>query len=163
MKNKLSKNYIILGLVLIVTIIIVSYFLKWYSTYQDSKLNTMILDEYLQVIRYNELQDYLVENKDTIIYISKLNNQEIRTFEKKFKNVIIKYNLNNSILYLNITDENTNNFKIENITKNNSIKELPLLIIYRDGKIYNIYNIKENNYNINLLINYLKDEGIVDD
>lgn len=163
MKNKISKNYIILGLILIITIIIATYFFKWYNTYQESKLNTMILDEYLQVIRYNELEDYLMENKDAIIYISKLRNQEIRTFEKKFKNLIIKYNLNNDILYLNTTDEIDSSFNVESITKNNSIKDLPLLIIYKDGKIYNIYNIKENNYNINLLINYFKEEGIIND
>lgn len=163
MKNKISKNYIILGLILIITIIITTYFFKWYNTYQESKLNTMILDEYLQVIRYNELEDYLMENKDAIIYISKLRNQEIRTFEKKFKNLIIKYNLNNDILYLNTTDEIDSSFNVESITKNNSIKDLPLLIIYKDGKIYNIYNIKENNYNINLLINYFKEEGIIND
>jgi len=163
MKDNLSKNHIILGLILIITIVIITYFFKWYSTYQDSKLNTMVLDGYLQVIKYNELEDYLTENKDAVIYVSKLKNQEIRTFEKKFKNIIIKYNLNNSLLYLNTTDENDSSFELENITNNSSIKELPLIIIYRDGKIYNIYNIKDNNYNINLLINFLEEEGIIND
>ena len=163
MKNKISKNYIILALVLIITAVIAIYFFKWYRTYQDSKLNTMILDEYMQVIRYNELEDYLTENKDAVIYVSKLKNQEIRTFEKKFKNIVLKNNLSNKILYLNVTDENNSNFKVENITKNNSIKELPLIVVYRDGNLYNIYNIKENNYNLNLLINFLKEEEIIDD
>ena len=123
----------------------------------------MILDDCMQVIKYNELEDYLTENKDAVIYVSKLKSQEIRTFEKKFRSIIIKYNLNNNILYLNTSDENTNSFKVENITRNNSINELPLLIIYKDGKINNIYNIKENNYNINMLINFLKEEEIIDD
>lgn len=161
MKRKLSKNYIVLGLILIITIIIATYFFKWYSTYQESKLNTMVLDDSMQVIRYNELESYLTENKDAVIYVSKLKNQEIRTFEKKFKNIINKYTLNNSILYLNTTDES--GFKLENITKNNSIKDLPLIIIYKEGQIYSIYNIKENNYNINLLTNYLIEEGIIYD
>lgn len=163
MKNKISRNHIILGLILIITIVIAVYFFKWYSTYQESKLNTMVLDDCMQVIKYNELEDYLTENKDAVIYVSKLKNQEIRTFEKKFRNIILKYNLNNNILYLNTSDENTNSFKVENITRNNSINELPLLIIYKDGKINNIYNIKENNYNINMLINFLKEEEIIDD
>lgn len=162
-KNKGTKNYIILGAILILTAVFVIYFFKWYSTYQNSKLNTMILNEELQVIKYNELEDYLTENKTAIIYVSELNNQEIRTFEKKFKNLIRKYNLNNTILYLNTTDEGYGSFKIEDITKNSSIKKLPLIIIYREGKIYDIYNIKENNYNTNLLLNYLKEEGIIND
>lgn len=163
MKNKLSKNHIILGLILIITIVIITYFFKWYSTYQESKLNKNILDEYLQVIRYNELETFLTENKDAVIYVTKLKSQEIRSFEKKFKNIIIKYNLNNRILYLNVTDEKNDSFKIESITKNKSINDVPLLIIYKEGKIYSIYNIKDNNYNINLLTNYLKEEGIIDD
>ena len=46
------------------------------------------LDKYMSVINYNELDNYIVENPDTIIYVSVLEDEKIRGFEKKLK---IKY------------------------------------------------------------------------
>ena len=61
------KNYILLSIVLILTIVVVIYFFLWKNTYEKSKLQTPILDDYLLVINYNELNNYLVENK--ILYL----------------------------------------------------------------------------------------------
>ena len=60
------KNYILLSIVLILTIVVVTYFFMWENTYEKSRLQTPILDDYLLVINYNELNNYLVENKDVI-------------------------------------------------------------------------------------------------
>ena len=109
------KNYILLSIVLILTIVVVIYFFLWKNTYEKSKLQTPILDDYLLVINYNELNNYLVENKDAIIYVSKLNDESIRLFENKFKNIINKNNLNNKILYLDLTEE---------LKENNIVKEI---------------------------------------
>lgn len=167
-KNIPLKNYIILAVVLILSIILVIYFYMWYNAYEESKLNTMIMDKYLQVINYNELNNYLVENKDAVIYSSVLEDQKIRDFEKKFKNIIIKNSLNNDILYLDLTEE----LKNKNITKDiketyningQDITNTPSIMIFKDGQLYSIYNIKEKNYNINLLTNYLEEEDIIDD
>ena len=167
-KNIPLKNYIILAVVLILSIILVIYFCMWYNAYEESKLNTMIMDKYLQVINYNELNNYLVENKDAVIYSSVLEDQKIRHFEKKFKNIIIKNSLNNDILYLDLTEE----LKDKNITKdiketyninNQDIANTPSIMIFKDGKLYSIYNIKDNNYNINNLVDYLEEEDIIND
>ena len=53
------KNYILLSIVLILTIVVVIYFFLWKNTYEKSKLQTPILDDYLLVINYNELNNYL--------------------------------------------------------------------------------------------------------
>lgn len=167
-KNIPLKNYIILAVVLILSIILVIYFYMWYNAYEESKLNTMIMDKYLQVINYNELNNYLVENKDAVIYSSVLEDQKIRHFEKKFKNIIIKNSLNNDILYLDLTEE----LKDKNITKdiketyninNQDIANTPSIMIFKDGNLYSIYNIKDNNYNINNLVDYLEEEDIIND
>ena len=63
------KNYLILGIVIIVTLLLLYYFYMWIDAYNETKLNKPILDKYLEVINYNELDDYLIENQDTIIYI----------------------------------------------------------------------------------------------
>ena len=159
------KNYILLSIVLILTIVVVIYFFLWKNTYEKSKLQTPILDDYLLVINYNELNNYLVENKDAIIYISKLNNENIRLFENKFKNIINKNNLNNKILYLDLTEElkETNIVKKINKKYGKEMTEVPTIVIIKDGKISSSYNIKENKYNIKLLEKYLEKEDVIND
>ena len=159
------KNYILLSIVLILTIVVVIYFFLWKNTYEKSKLQTPILDDFLLVINYNELNNYLVENKDAIIYVSKLNDESIRLFENKFKNIINKNNLNNKILYLDLTEELKENNIVKEINKKygKEMTEVPTIVIIKDGKISSSYNIKENKYNIKLLEKYLEKEDVIND
>ena len=142
------KNYILLSIVLILTIVVVIYFFLWKNTYEKSKLQTPILDDYLLVINYNEL-----------------NNENIRLFENKFKNIINKNNLNNKILYLDLTEELKENNIVKEINKKygKEMTEIPSIIIIKDGKISSSYNIKENKYNIKLLEKYLEKEDVIND
>lgn len=166
-KNIPLRNYIILAAILIVTIILVIYFYMWYGNYENTKLTSPIMDEYLQVINYNELNDYLVENKNSVIYVSVLDSKEIRNFEIKFKKFIKDNSLNNSILYLDLTEELKDNkitkeIKSKYNLNNTDITKVPSIIIFKDGNIASIYNIKEENYNINKLSTYLEEEGVID-
>ena len=163
MKKKIStKNYIILGIIILLTVALIIYFYMWHNTYKESLANTNIMDQYLQVINYNELDAYLIENKDAIVYCSISENKEIRSFEKKFKNVIIKNSLKNEILYLDLTEE-IKNKKINNELREKNIISMPSIIIYKDGNPYSIYDIKSNNYSIEKLKDYLKKEEIIHD
>ena len=129
------KNYILLSIVLILTIVVVIYFFLWKNTYEKSKLQTPILDDYLLVINYNELNNYLVENKDAIIYVSDL------TEELKENNIV----------------------KEINKKYGKEMTEVPTIVIIKDGKISSSYNIKENKYNIKLLEKYLEKEDVIND
>ena len=153
------KNYIILAVILIFTILLVVYLFNWQSIYQKNKLQESILDKYLMVINYNELDDYLVENKEAIVYVSVLNDEKIRMFENKFKNLIIKNNLNNKVLYLNLTNESVE------INKKylGNLSEVPTLIIFDEGKVVESYSIKDNNYDIKAFEKFLKKEEIIND
>lgn len=167
-RNIPLKNYIILGVVLILSVIVVIYFYMWNNAYEESKLNTTIMDKYLQVINYNELNNYLIENKDAVIYISVLEDQKIRNFERKFKSIIVNNSLNSDILYLDLTSELKNNNTKKEIDKTysinkKSISNVPSIIVYKNGNISSIYNIKDDNYNIEKITKYLKEEGIIND
>lgn len=153
------KNYIILAVILIFTILLVVYLFNWQSIYQKNKLQEPILDKYLMVINYNELDDYLVENKEAIVYVSVLNDEKIRMFENKFKNLIIKNDLNNKILYLNLTNESVE------INKKylSNLSGVPTLIIFDEGKVVESYSIKDNNYDIKAFEKFLKKEEIIND
>lgn len=161
------KNYIILAVTLIITVVLVIYFYLWQKAYEDSKTNTIIMDEYIQKINYNELSNYLIENKSTVIYSSVVGSPKTSNFEKKFVKVIQDNSLKNSILYLDLTEVVKNKtIKKELLEKypelNNNIKD-PLIIIFNNDKVIRIYNIKDNNYNIDSLIEFLEKEDIIYD
>lgn len=156
------KNYIILGLVILLTLGLVYYFYLWYITYEESKLSETIMDRYLEVINYNELNDYIVENRNAMIYTSVLEDNNIRKFEIKFKNIVVKNALKDKILYMDMTDifkdkikytELRNSYQVNNY----NITNVPCILVFKDAKLVDIYSIKDNDYNTDNVLNYIID------
>ena len=93
-----------------------------------------------------------------------LNDVNIRLFENKFKNVIVKNNLNSSILYLDLTNEIKDNNVLLKMEKKYGTKvDIPSVMVFRDGVLTDVYNIKEDNYNIKKLEKYLEKEVVIND
>lgn len=148
-----KKNYFILGIILVISIILVNYMYMWSLAYKETKLNIPILDKYMEVINYNELDDYLIENQNTIIYVSVLENNQIREFEKKFKNLLKNNMLDKDILYMDITNDIIDsNIKKEMDNKYfiNLIKmsDVPTVMVFENGILKSIYSVSENDYDI---------------
>ena len=149
------KNYIYLTIVILGLILILFYLYRWYDTYRDSKLNTRIMSDYLTVINYNELSNYITENKNAIIYVSVLGDERINKFENSFKNTIARNNLKNAMLYLDITNEDMNTVK-NNLEIDS---ELPCIVVYTNGKVADTYSIVKARYNSKKIIKYLDRVG----
>jgi len=151
------KNYIYLFLILLGSLLLLLYIYTWYDAYNENKLNTSIMDKYLTVINYNELDNYIIENKNAVIYVSILGNEDISKFEKKFKNLVSEHNLKNDILYLDISNEN-----ISIATKKLNIdEEFPYLVVYTNGVITDTYSINDNNYSNTKIEKYLNRIGVI--
>lgn len=149
------KNYIYLFIILLGSVLFLIYIYTWYNTYNENKLYTSIMNKYLTVINYNELNDYITENKNAILYVSILGDKEINRFEEKFKNIISDENLKNNILYLDITNENRTQAK----NKLQIEEEFPYFVVYTNGQITDTYSIAENGYSTNKTIKYLNRIG----
>lgn len=157
-----KKNYLILGIILIVTVLALYYFYMWFDVYNDSKLNKPILDRYMEVINYNELDNYIVENPDSIIYVSILDDMEIREFEKNFRNSFRNKKIDGEILYLDLTESIKDTAIIKDMmnkyfVNSLNISDVPCILVIRDGIVKSIYNIKDNNYDVNKLELFLND------
>ena len=120
------------------------------------------MDRYLEVINYNELNDYIVENRNAMIYTSVLEDNNIRKFEIKFKNIVVKNALKDKILYMDMTDifkdkikytELRNSYQINNY----NITNVPCILVFKDAKLVDIYSIKDNDYNTDNVLNYIID------
>ena len=154
------KNYIILGIVILFTLLILYYFYCWVDVYKESKINIPILDKYMTVINYNELDNYIVENPDTIVYVSVLEDEKIREFEKEFKNKYREKEIDNEILYMNITEDIKNkDIKDEMIGKYSingiDVLDVPSILVFSDGKLNSIYSVSDNDYDIDKFLVYI--------
>lgn len=153
------KNYVYLGLIFLATIFVLYYVYLWYKTYEEEELNKGIMNEYLTVINYNEIDSYVLENNNAVIYVSRLGDEQINKFEKSFKNVITANKLKNSILYLDVTGEDVNNYsKRLEIDAN-----LPYIVVYTGGEVTDTYSIVQNKYNTKKIEKYLNRIGIIED
>ena len=149
------KNYVYLFCILLGSLLLLFYIYTWYETYNENKLYTSIMNKYLTVINYNELDNYITETPNAILYVSVLGDKKINRFEEQFKNNISNSNLRNNILYLDITNEE----KEEAMKKLNIDTNLPYLVVYTNGKITDTYSIEKNNYSTKKTIKYLNRIG----
>ena len=160
-----KKNYFILGIVLVVTCLILYYFYMWVDVYNDSKINRPILDKYMEVINYNELDNYLVENPDCIIYVSVLENMEIREFEKDFKVIFKNDEIDREILYMDITNDINDMMLSDELSNKYSINKgsVPYIVVFENGLKKSLYSVYENDMNVDKMINFINSwlEGIV--
>ena len=160
-----KKNYAILGIVIVATVLLIYYLYMWYEVYLENKLSSPILDKYMEVINYNELDDYLIERSSAIIYISVLENSEIREFEKKFKGLIKNRKIDRDILYMDVTNDNTVASKIISKYSVDSVNNfsIPIVLVIDYGKIKSIFDIKENDYNVNSLKSFIDSVKFLDE
>lgn len=149
-----KKNYFILFIVIVLSLMITLYFRKWYKAYEDGYLSKSIMGNYLFEINYKELDDYLVENQSAIIYVSKVGNEKIRNFEKKFINAINQNDLKNKILYLDLSNykgDTNNKYTIND----KDITSVPNISVFKNGKLDDIYVIDVDGYSMEKIISYL--------
>ena len=145
-----KKNYFILGVILIISCILVYYINAWYSLYQYEKRGNSPITTYMEIINYNEVENYIAENSDAIIYVSKSNNLKIRKFEEDNEKLFKKLELNYNILYMDAKDVNKD-LKIKY-----NVNEYPTILFFKNKRLVNKYVLELDN------INYSDMKNIID-
>lgn len=158
------KNYVYLGIILIVSVALVYYFYLWYVAYRENSLFTPIMDDCLQVINYEELDNYLLENQEAYIYVSVLGNEDIRSFEKKFKSALVEYTLCDQVLYLDVTEELSQRTRISFMSQYALLEsDIPCILVFENGELIDTFVISENVYSSRKVIKYLTLMGVFED
>ncbi len=152
------KNYVYLVLIVFLTLGILYYLYLWSIEYKKEVTSDSVISSSLQLINYNEVEDYIVENDNVCLYISN-KNIELKDFEKSLKHLIEKYNLERKILYLDITNNISND---EYNIRDTYLTGVPKFIYFIDGKLVSSYDIDYNNYKIANIENYLRSIGVIE-
>ncbi len=134
-----KKNYIIVFILFLIVVILTFIGASFYN---NNIKQTSVLYKYIKNINTKELDQYIKENPSVVIYIGDKYDLSNYEMEEKLKNKIIDLNLYNNFIYLNkdsFNEKYINHFnKLYNT--NIDINNIPIIIIYNDGYISNIYN-----------------------
>lgn len=152
MKEK-DKKLILLIIICLITLWILFSIIRIHNNREDNILSTSKIDKYLTEIRYDEIDTHIVEQPDTVIYVTNSSDNNIDSFERNFKKVIKRYNLENEIIYTNINDVNI----IDPI-----YQYAPELIFYKSGEVSDIIDCTTLKTSKDI-INILKERGVISD
>ena len=137
MREVPKKNYIIM-LIIIITIVLVTIFLS--NIYNNRFQKTSVLYNYLSEIKKKDLDSYLLEKPEIIIYASNKYNNSNEKQETKIMKQIIDNNIYEYIVYLNLEDKKLNILNSLNKKYDGKLKnKLPVLIVFENGKIKEAY------------------------
>lgn len=100
MKKIPMGNYVKVVILFVITIILVFVLADNYKQkiqYERANNNNM---SFLSTIKYEELNNYLIENHNGFIYIASSSDASLETFEKSFKEYILDKELEHDFVYL---------------------------------------------------------------
>lgn len=145
------KNYFVLLVIVIITIILTLYLS---SVYKEKNKTTTVMHEYISEITEKELTDYIIEKPIIFMYISDKFDLTNDKFEEDLKKEIKKNNLKDYFVYLNCSELTTKfiNFFKTNYNLEIDINKTPILVLINDGKVKDIQYIDVTNYNIEQIV-----------
>lgn len=152
MKEK-TKKFILLAVICVVTLAVLFIALKLNENRKNDILSTSGMKDYLTEIKYEEISTHVIEQPNAVVYVSSSSDDESLSFEKKFKTVIKKYNLENEIIYININGETI----IDPV-----YQYAPELIFYEGGEISDIIDCMTIK-NSKDIVKELKERGVISD
>lgn len=133
------KNYLILLLIFLLTLGIVIGLRAWYNAYRTYELKTSVLKDKLTEVALTELDTYIAENTDAIIYIEVTEDENSREVASDLVDVIKKRELTGEVVYLSLSSVDDKNSFFDEFNKkyasNIKIENYPALVIFKDGKI----------------------------
>lgn len=136
-KNK--KNYVTLTIIYLVVIGAVLYVASWYNTYQNYKITIPVLRNTVSEINTAELDHFVLENPDGVVYMCVASNQTCRSFDTNLKKEILKNGLQDSVTYIDLQDVANKEDYIDSVFANygmsSNMSNTPLFLAFEDGKI----------------------------
>lgn len=163
------KNYLIVALMAIIVVILVLYLAKLYMN-SNSDQKHSLMSNYLSNVTVQELDNYLLENPNIIIYWADNEDLSNSRFEKGLKKYLIEHDLQRYFVFVN-----THGLTIEEIkkiadkyldaelkNKNIDLETMPNFLFVEDGKIVDILYKYKQDMVINDIKEYLENSGAIE-
>ncbi len=158
MKKIPLKNYFLLVLLIAVSVIVVLYCVNWYSRMQKK---ASILPEYISEIKYDEIDNFAVENPNFIIYLSSKEDNKLEKFETELKGFLIDNDLSQDFIYMDMDQFKFEEFmqKYKNID-NYKLDDDIVMIIFENQKVRDIFTAKISDINMENVKKFLQNNEV---
>lgn len=150
--KKIVRNYIITIVLFIACCGLVLYLRELYRVNEAEQKKIPVIQGYISEIYSDDLEHYIMDNPNGVIYMCIANDENCRAFEREFKKLLKKDEYSDNLAYLNLigVDQNEflNNFNSKYIYKTKLSKEYPAFVLFEDGKVKAILQEKSKKLDI---------------
>lgn len=160
------KNYVILCIIVISTVLAVFYVRSWYITNKEYYSRNSVIKDVTREINVDEISNYALESPKFMLYVSSGVDADVKDFENNFKKLIKKLEISEDILYLNMDNVNNDLYSsLSSFSSNNKISSLIIqskasLYVFSDGKIVGVLN-NVNNFSDKHIKAFIKKWGFI--
>ncbi len=141
-----TKNYLIVGVIVLVVLLGSLYIYKWYDVYTENKIaNSYLMTSKTLVHEIDDLSAIETVFGETVpneyfVYVSYTKSKKIYELEKELKPIIDDYNLKDYIYYINVTNMMQESDYLAKLNDalgltENKITEVPTMIYFKDGEV----------------------------
>ena len=151
-KKKKIRNYIICVVLFITYFGLVLYLRELYRFNEAEQKKIPVIQGYISEIYSDDLEHYILENPNGVVYMCIANDENCRVFEREFKKLLKKDEYSDNLAYLNLIDVDQDKFLEEfnskYIYKVKLSKEYPAFVLFEDGKVKAILQEKDKKLDI---------------
>jgi len=161
-----KKNYFIVLVVSILVVILTLYVRSFYINYTSLNVDSSIfVSKSINQINFEDIDYAVNETSDSVIFISYNGRKDIANMERKLYREIEKRNLNDRIIYLNVTEYLENNKYVEMLRDKYpalsvDINKAPMFIFVKDGECVDVVDSSKELVNYKTLNELFKKYGI---
>lgn len=168
------KNYILVIVICLTTLIITSYLTYLYKKNEKTIVEPSVLSGYVLELGekeiMNNLENYVLDNPDTVLYVSYGEGKYLNNFENELKDLVKSYNIKSELVFLNLNLVSNRNFlndlkeKFFSADLNNNyikLEKQPNLFLFKGGKIVKVLYYAENKINIDDVKKFLINEEVI--
>ena len=150
MKEIPRRNYFIVIIIAVVVVVLAFVLMNMYHANHKEAYDSVIKDV-INEIKYDDLDSYLTENPDAVIYINK-NDKDNKKLEEKIKKLIVDNDIQQYFVYCERTKD---------IVKRYDLKDdNPVFVAYKNGEIVEIYS--TDDYTVESIESFLVRTGVID-
>lgn len=144
MREVPAKNYVIVA-IMAFAVIILGLVLRNIYKNNINEVYTPVIIDVVKVIQYEDLENYLQENPDVVLYINDSTKKPKNELEKNIKKLITEKGIGEYIVYIERTDDIVKKYDL----KSNN----PIFIAYQNGVITEI--LSKDEYKIGEIESFL--------
>lgn len=142
----------------------------WYNTTKYYFLNYSTMSDTVATIEFEGLASYFQEREDVAIYIASSKSKDIKTFENRFRNLLIEEEIITEVIYIDTTKV-TSNFYEKFVTEffdqsliNRGIKldVIPNVLYVYHGQVVDVLYETEATININDVKTFLNRNEVIE-